>query len=131
MASIETVKEMVQSLVAELNEHLKSTGYRVMFHQQNISKDNMSLFVDPQSGRNKQRLYIHPATKYGKYKIVLSGVTLAARQKEFELIFNKECNGYAHPASTCPYWYVDDSVLVKTSAYLYVRPFMQFSPKVD
>lgn len=89
MASIETVREMVQSLVAELNSNLKSTGYRVMFHQQSVSKGNMSLFVDPQSGRNKQRLYIHPATKYGQYKIVLSGVTLAARQKEFERIFGK------------------------------------------
>lgn len=38
----------------------------------------MSLFVDPQSGTNKQRLYTHPATKYGQYKIVLSGITLAA-----------------------------------------------------
>lgn len=131
MASIETVREMVQSLVAELNSNLKSTGYRVMFHQQSVSKGNMSLFVDPQSGRNKQRLYIHPATKYGQYKIVLSGVTLAARQKEFERIFGKKCDGYAHPASTCPYWYIDDPALVKTSAYLYIRSFIQPSPKVD
>ncbi|EPL3049035.1 hypothetical protein [Morganella morganii] len=124
MASIETVRKMVQSLVVELNGHLKSTGYRVMFHQQNVNKGNMSLFVDPQSGRNKQRLYIHPATKYGQYKIVLSGMTLAVRQKEFELIFDKKCDGYVHPDSTCPYWYIDDPVLVKTSAYLYIRPFM-------
>lgn len=75
MASIETVREMVQSLVAELNSNLKSMGYRVMFYQQSVSKGNMRLFVDPQSGRNKQRLYIPPATKYGQYKIVLSSVT--------------------------------------------------------
>lgn len=97
MASIETVKEMVQSLAAELNVHLKPTGYRVMFHQQDVNKGNISLFMDPQSGRNKQRLYIQPATKYGQYRIALSGVTLSARQKEFELIFDRECDGYAHP----------------------------------
>ncbi len=127
MASLETVKEMVQSLAAELNVHLKPTGYRVMFHQQDVNKGNISLFMDPQSGRNKQRLYIQPATKYGQYRIALSGVTLSARQKEFELIFDRECDGYAHPASTCPYWYVDDPVLVKKSAYLYIRPFMSHS----
>ncbi|WBM72212.1 hypothetical protein OH773_08240 [Buttiauxella sp. WJP83] len=131
MANIETVRKVAQSLAAELNEHLKSTGFRVMFHQQAVNKGNMSLFVDPQSGRNKQRLYIEPATKHGQYKIALSGITLEARQKEFELIFGRECDGYDHPDSTCPYWYVDDPVLVRKSAYLYVQPFMQFNPGVD
>ncbi|EPU0349859.1 hypothetical protein ACVT81_001670 [Yersinia enterocolitica] len=131
MASIETVSEVARSIAAELNEHLKSTGFRVMFHQQTVEKGNMSLIVDPQSGRNKQRLYIQPATKYGQYRIALSGITLEARQKEFELIFGRGCDGYAHPASTCPYWYVDDPALVRKSAYLYVRPFIQLNSGMD
>ncbi len=113
MKHTEILKRKLIQLSDEINSNF---GCEIMFHQQNVKKENMSF-----SGGNG-RIRISPF--HEKYDICLRGKSLEKQMYRFmRILCGRKHDSYKQtkPDPHAPFWRVSDFELVKKAVYHYAK----------